>query len=74
MGLAFSTPSVLIALALVVIVSYLFNILSRVTRIPSVLMLLGMGLAVRALSEGPLQGRIPDVQRFSRFWAALGSS
>ena len=62
MGLEFSTPSVLIALALVVIVSYLFNLVSRATRIPSVLMLLGMGLAVRALSEGPLQGRIPDVQ------------
>ena len=72
MGLAFSTPSVLIALALVVIVSYLFNILSRVTRIPSVLMLLGMGLAVRALSEGPLQGRIPDVQPILEVLGSIG--
>lgn len=72
MGLAFSTPSVLIALALVVIVSYLFNLVSRATRIPSVLMLLGMGLAVRALSEGPLQGRIPDVQPLLEVLGSIG--
>ncbi|MFZ9777743.1 MAG: cation:proton antiporter [Schleiferiaceae bacterium] len=72
MGLEFSTPSVLIALALVVIVSYLFNLVSRATRIPSVLMLLGMGLAVRALSEGPLQGRIPDVQPLLEVLGSIG--
>jgi hypothetical protein len=72
MGLEFSTPSVLIALALVVIVSYLFNLLSRATRIPSVLMLLSMGLAVRALSEGPLNGRIPDVQPLLEVLGSIG--
>lgn len=72
MGLAFSTPSILIALALVVILSYLFNLLSRATRIPSVLMLLTTGLALRALSEGPLQGRIPDVQPALEVLGSIG--
>ncbi|HAB35907.1 MAG TPA: sodium:proton exchanger, partial [Cryomorphaceae bacterium] len=39
-----NTPSILIALAAIVIVSYLFNLLAKKTRIPSVLMLLGMGI------------------------------
>ena len=72
MGLAFSTPSILIALALVVILSYLFNLLSRATRIPSVLMLLSTGLALRALSEGPLQGRIPDMQPALEVLGSIG--
>jgi potassium/hydrogen antiporter len=72
MGLAFSTPSILIALALVVILSYLFNVLSRATRIPSVLMLLSTGLALRALSEGPLQGRIPDMQPALEVLGSIG--
>ncbi len=72
MGLTFSTPSILIALALVVILSYLFNLLSRATRIPSVLMLLSTGLALRALSEGPLQGRIPDVQPALEVLGSIG--
>ncbi len=44
-----NTPSVLIALAAIVIVSYLFNLLAKRTRIPSVLMLLGMGMLLSTL-------------------------
>ena len=39
-----NTPSILIALAAIVIVSYLFNLLAKKTRIRSVLILLGMGI------------------------------
>lgn len=43
----FSKPlDYLIALALIVILSYFFNILSRFTRIPSVLMLIGTGVGI----------------------------
>lgn len=41
-----SSLDYLIALALVVILSYFFNILSRLTRIPSVLMLIGTGVGI----------------------------
>lgn len=55
----FSTPQdYLIALALIVILSYFFNILSRVTRIPSVLMLIGTGVGIgygmKSLGAGEL--------------------
>ncbi len=44
----FSTPlDYLIALALIVILSYFFNILSKLTRIPSVLMLIGTGVGIK---------------------------
>lgn len=46
-----NTPSVLIALAAIVIVSYLFNLLAKKTRIPSVLMLLGTGIILGALGK-----------------------
>lgn len=41
-----SSQDYLIALALIVILSYFFNILSRLTRIPSVLMLIGTGVGI----------------------------
>lgn len=46
-----NTPSVLIALAAIVIVSYLFNLLAKKTRIPSVLMLLGTGIILGAFGK-----------------------
>jgi len=46
-----NTPSVLIALAAIVIVSYLFNLLAKKTRIPSVLMLLAMGMILRGAAS-----------------------
>ena len=46
-----NTPSVLIALAAIVIVSYLFNLLAKKTRVPSVLMLLGTGIILGALGK-----------------------
>ncbi|NVK27079.1 MAG: cation:proton antiporter [Flavobacteriia bacterium] len=53
----FSTPQdYLIALALIIILSYFFNILSKLTRIPSVLMLIGTGVGIgyglKALNQG----------------------
>ncbi|MCE3283533.1 MAG: sodium:proton exchanger [Chitinophagaceae bacterium] len=47
----FSIEIMLIILSAVVIVSYLFSILSRITRMPSVLLLLSAGLVLRALSD-----------------------
>lgn len=41
-----SSLDYLIALALIVILSYFFNIISRLTRIPSVLMLIGTGVGI----------------------------
>lgn len=41
-----SSQDYLIALALIVILSYFFNILSKKTRIPSVLMLIGTGVGI----------------------------
>lgn len=46
-----NTPSVLIALAAIVIVSYLFNLLAKRTRVPSVLMLLGTGIILGAFGN-----------------------
>ena len=46
-----NTPSVLIALAAIVIVSYLFNLLAKKTRVPSVLMLLGTGIILGAFGK-----------------------
>ena len=46
-----NTPSVIIALAAIVIVSYLFNLLAKKTRVPSVLMLLGTGIILGALGK-----------------------
>ena len=46
-----NTPSVLIALAAIVIVSYLFNLLAKKTRVPSVLMLLGTGIILGAFGN-----------------------
>ena len=46
-----NTPSVLIALAAIVIVSYLFNLLAKKTKVPSVLMLLGTGIILGAFGK-----------------------
>lgn len=46
-----STDEVLIALCSLVVLSYVFSILSRYIRIPSVLMLLFMGIGFRALAD-----------------------
>lgn len=46
-----NTPSVLIALAAIVIVSYLFNLLAKRTKVPSVLMLLGMGMILSTVGN-----------------------
>lgn len=46
-----NTPSVLIALAGIVIVSYLFNLLAKRTKVPSVLMLLGMGMILSTVGN-----------------------
>ncbi|HOY07599.1 MAG TPA: sodium:proton exchanger, partial [Saprospiraceae bacterium] len=41
---------VLFCVCALIIVSYLFSLLHRATRIPSVLMLLGLGIALKQLS------------------------
>ena len=46
-----NTPSVLIALAAIVIVSYLFNLLAKKTRIPSAFMLLAMAIILRGAAS-----------------------
>ena len=45
------TPSILIALASIVIISYLFNLLAKKTRVPSVLMLLALGILLGLLGK-----------------------
>ena len=49
MNIALNTPTILIALASIVIISYLFNLLSKKTRVPSVLMLLILGIVLGLL-------------------------
>lgn len=47
-----NTYTIIIIACLLVIISYLFNLLSKKTGIPSVLMLLGLGIAVREILTG----------------------
>ncbi|GAB4494382.1 MAG: hypothetical protein OHK0019_20530 [Saprospiraceae bacterium] len=47
----FSAYSVLFSVCGLIILSYLFSVLNRVTRIPSVLLLLGTGILLRYLSD-----------------------
>ncbi len=47
----FSTYTILFAVCGLVILSYLFSILNRMTRVPSVLLLLGTGILLRYLSD-----------------------
>jgi len=46
-----SAEHLLLALSIVVIVSYLFSILSKYIRVPSVLLLLGAGIALRLIAD-----------------------
>ncbi|MCC6459168.1 MAG: cation:proton antiporter [Saprospiraceae bacterium] len=48
---SFSTYTILFAVCGLVILSYLFSVLNRVTRIPSVLLLLGTGILLRYLLD-----------------------
>ncbi|WP_153798635.1 cation:proton antiporter domain-containing protein [Foetidibacter luteolus] len=48
---AFSTEFILILLSAVVVLSYLFSILSRYIKVPSVMLLLFSGIALRAVAE-----------------------
>src|ERR1044071_7182225 len=43
-------PVILILLSSIVILSYLFNLLSKKTRLPSVLMLIGTGIGIKYLA------------------------
>lgn len=57
----FSTYNILFAVCGLVILSYLFSILNRLTRIPSVLLLLGTGILLRYLADSAgLEIEIPD--------------
>lgn len=49
--LHFSTPTILILLSGVIVVSYLFSIISNYIKIPSVLLLLAAGIVVRAIAD-----------------------
>src|SRR5688572_28769415 len=44
-------PVILIILSGIVILSYLFNLLSKKTKLPSVLMLMGTGIAIKYTTE-----------------------
>lgn len=65
------TPSVLIALAAIVIVSYLFNLLSKKTRIPSVLMLLALGILLK-LGANAAEFPDPDVRPLLEVLGSVG--
>ncbi len=56
----FSAYEILLVACSVVIVSYLFSVIHRLTRIPSVLLLLGVGIGLRYLADvSGVQLRIP---------------
>lgn len=65
------TPIILIILSAVIIVSYLFTLLSKYTKIPSVLLLIAMGLIIKSIS--PVYN-IPliDVTAPVRIFGAVG--
>ena len=65
------TPMVLIALAAIVIVSYLFNLLSKKTRIPSVLMLLALGILLK-LGANAAEFPDPDVRPLLEVLGSVG--
>jgi NhaP-type Na+/H+ or K+/H+ antiporter len=69
--MSFRSHHIIIILSSLVIISYLFNLVSRKTRIPSVLLLIGTGLAIKymAISYGLLQ---PDVSKLVKVLGISG--
>jgi NhaP-type Na+/H+ or K+/H+ antiporter len=65
------TNTIIILLSAIVILSYLFNLLSRATRVPSVLLLITTGIAIKYLSNyyGYVQ---QDVSILVRILGAIG--
>ena len=52
-----TTPyNIIIAISLIIVLSFLFNVLSRKTRIPSVLMLIGLGMVIQCFFWHPNKG------------------
>lgn len=69
--MVFHTYTIIILLSSVVIISYIFNIISRKTRIPSVLLLIATGLAIRYTAG--YYGYVPqDVQSMVKILGAIG--
>lgn len=66
-----SAELVLIILASVIVLSYLFSITSNYIRIPSVLLLLGTGILVRAIAEAK-QWSIPLPDQLTEMLGAVG--
>lgn len=64
-------PLILVILSSIVILSYLFNLLSRKTRIPSVLLLIGTGIAIKYTSVyyGAVQA---DVNKLVKILGIVG--
>lgn len=63
--------TIIIILSLIVIVSYLFNLLSRKTKIPSVLLLIGTGIGINYALSAYGYTRI-DVQKLVKILGAVG--
>lgn len=59
---SYSAEMILLALSVTIIVSYIFSILSKYIRVPSVLMLLGLGIGLRVCTDAyKVQPLIPPV-------------
>lgn len=65
------THTIIIILSCIVIISYIYNMISRATRIPSVLLLIGTGIAIKymAIQSGFVQ---QDVSKLVKTLGAIG--
>ncbi len=67
----FSSYNVLIFLGVVVIMSYMFDIIAKITKIPSVLLLLGTGVGFR-LTADYFGYQIPNVKYMLELFGTIG--
>ncbi len=69
--MGFSSYEILIFLGVIVILSYLFDVLSKLTRVPSVLMLLGTGLILKYVSIR-FHFDLPDTKPLLELFGIIG--
>ena len=65
------TNYIILALCIIVILSYLFDITSRYSKIPGVIMLIGLGILLQVLSESTGL-RIPNMEPYLPVIGTLG--
>jgi NhaP-type Na+/H+ or K+/H+ antiporter len=69
--MTFGTPIILLILSGIVILSYIFNLISKKTNIPSVLMLIGAGIAIKHTTVYYWEVQ-PDVMKLVKVLGAVG--